>query len=130
MTNYKRELAEVFKALIANNPYHYQSTDLSVLERDWSHFFNKNNIPAERLLDIYYEVIEQKANSNNTFGIVTNVDMLNGWNSLQTKVKGMNSAEKCEVCGKYANEKAGFFTSYDASRKKDFLVKCQRQHVK
>lgn len=130
MLNYKKEVAEIFRLLIANNPHLYKDTDLDAILKDWSYFFNKNNIPAEQLINIYYEVVEQKALANNTFGIITNVDMLNGWNRLQAKVKGMNSSEKCEVCGKYANEKAGYFTSFEVSRKKNFLIKCNKQHVK
>lgn len=127
MVNYKNELAEIFKLLISNNPYSYRDIDLSTLERDWSYFFTKNKIPAERLLDIYYEVVEYKAETSNTFGIITNVDMLHGWNRLQAKAEGLQ-AKKCEICGNNFSQPAGLIISFEQARKKNFLVKCKNKH--
>ena len=114
--------------MIANSPHFYRDINLAVLEKDWTRFFSDAELPPNRLEDVYYEVIKHKAETNNTFGIITNVDMLNGWLRIKARNQGM-SEEICKLCGKKLSEKGGLYKEYSPRLSKDTLLKCNQNHI-
>lgn len=121
--NYVNELKKIFSSLAINAPYIYSNIDFAHLRDDWIRFFTKNGLPANRLFECYEEVINFKAETNNVFGAVSQLDMLAAWKRVRSKEVSLNSQIKCELCGG-----TGKYIVFSFSEGKDVEVVCTRQH--
>lgn len=120
---YKLEIKKIFKSIVLNSPNLYKDVDFASLTNDWISFFKKNGLPPERVFECYEDAVAFKAQNNNFFGSISQVDILGAWNRVKSSEASIKSHIKCDICRGTGTYKVYSFTQND-----DIEVSCPRQH--